>query len=222
MPDEAVPGAQAPAPQDSGEAALAVRHRPVQQRGRIRFGSILTAARSLLLEAGLEGFTVEDVAARAGIPVGSVYQFFPNKLAIVAELDAQDTAALVCDLRSAAVRFPSADWQGETNDLIDHIAEHWAADPSRSAVWLAMRSNATTRSLAAQRSRALAEALQPIIRELTPHMADTDRGTVAQVVVEMSQSLLHFSVSDGRPNADTVRELKRMLRAYLRAVALDG
>ncbi|MGB8021180.1 MAG: TetR/AcrR family transcriptional regulator, partial [Candidatus Nanopelagicales bacterium] len=219
-PDEAAARGQAPgAP---SVAALAVRHRPVQQRGRIRFGSILAAARVLLLETGLEGFTVEDVAQRAGIPVGSVYQFFPNKLAIVAELDAQDTDALVQDLRSAAGRFPTADWQGETNDLIDHIAEHWAADPSRSAVWLAMRSNATTRSLAAQRSRTLADALLPIIRELTPQMADAARGTVAQVVVEMSQSLLHFSVSDGRPNADTVRELKRMLRAYLRAVALDS
>lgn len=222
MADEAAGRADPPAPHDSGVAVLAVRHRPVQHRGRVRFGSILTAARTLLLEAGLEGFTVEDVAQRAGIPVGSVYQFFPNKLAIVAELDAQDTEALVRDLRSAAGRFPSADWQGETNDLIDHIAEHWAADPSRSAVWLAMRSNATTRSLAAERSRALAEALQPIIRELTAQMADAASVTVAQVVVEMCQSLLHFSVSDGRPNADTVRELKRMLRAYLRAVALDG
>ena len=43
--------------------------------------------------------------------------------------------------------------------------------------------------------------------------------TVTEVVVEMSQSLLHFSVSGGEPNPATVRELKRMLRAYLRAVA---
>jgi hypothetical protein len=43
--------------------------------------------------------------------------------------------------------------------------------------------------------------------------------TICEVVVEMSQSLLHFSVSDGEPNPATVRELKRMLRAYLRAVA---
>ena len=43
--------------------------------------------------------------------------------------------------------------------------------------------------------------------------------TICEVVVEMSQSLLHFSVSDGEPNRATVRELKRMLRAYLRAVA---
>ena len=74
---------------------LAVRRRPVQQRGIARFDTILIAARVLLASEGVEGFTIEDVAARAGIPIGSVYQYFPNKFAIVAELDARDTEALI-------------------------------------------------------------------------------------------------------------------------------
>lgn len=201
---------------------LRVRHRPVRERGRIRFEAILTAARELLAERGVEGFRIEDVAQRAGIPIGSVYQYFPNKFAVVVELDAQDTAALVEDVLSAAVRFPADDWQRETDHLIDLISEHWAADPSRSAVWVAMRSNAATRSLAAEHSRALVSTLVPIVSELNPHLRAEAHVTIAEVVVEMCQSLLHFSVTDGRPNPATVRELKRMLRAYLRAVALDA
>lgn len=201
---------------------LRVRHRPVRERGRIRFEAILTAARELLAERGVEGFRIEDVAQRAGIPIGSVYQYFPNKFAVVVELDAQDTAALVEDVLSAAVRFPADDWQRETDHLIDLISEHWAADPSRSAVWVAMRSNAATRSLAAEHSRALVSTLVPIVSELNPHLRAEAHVTIAEVVVEMCQSLLHFSVADGRPNPATVRELKRMLRAYLRAVALDA
>ena len=64
--------------------------------------------------------------------------------------------------------------------------------------------------------------LLPIIRELTMGLAEAERVTVTEVVVEMCQSLLHFSVSGGEPNPATVRELKRMLRAYLRAVALGA
>ena len=201
---------------------LKVRHRPVQRRGLLRFDAILASARELLSERGVEGFTVDDVATRAGIPVGSIYQFFPNKFAIVAELDARDTEALVDDLLGVAGRFPTEDWQVETDRIIDLIATHWVDDPTRRAVWLAMRSTAATRPLAATHTQALVSTLLPIIRELTGNLTEDERVTVTQVVVEMSQSLLHFSVSGGEPNPATVTELKRMLRAYLRAVALDS
>lgn len=202
---------------------LAVRHRPVQERGRVRFDAILTAARELLSERGVEGFTIEDVAARAQIPVGSMYQFFPNKFAIVAELDLRDTESLISDLTASASRFEyGGDWQAATNDLIDLLAEHWVRDPSRRAVWLAMRSTAATRSLAAEHSRALVTMLLPMIGRLTEDLSSEELLPVCEVVVEIAQSLLHFSVSDGTPNPATVQELKRMLRAYLRAVSRIG
>ena len=209
-------------PAESAATDLRVRHRPVQERGRVRFDSILTAARALLLERGLEGFTIEDVAETADIPVGSVYQFFPNKFAIVAELDARDTFRLIDDLVANADRFTPDDWQGATNDLIDLVARHWVDDPSRRAVWLAMRSTAATRSLAAEHTRAIVATLLPMISLLAAGREPAEQVTITEVVVEMAQSLLHFSVSDGRPHPATVTELKRMLRAYLRAVALDS
>jgi AcrR family transcriptional regulator len=208
---------------ESAHPDLSVRHRPVQERGRVRFDAILAAARDLLAESGVEGFTIEDVAARAQIPVGSMYQFFPNKFAIVAELDRRDTESLIEDLTASAGHFDlGGDWQAATNDLIDLVAEHWVRDPSRRAVWLAMRSTAATRSLAAEHSRALVTMLLPLIGRLTEDLNHEEQVTVCEVVVEIAQSLLHFSVSDGTPNPATVQELKRMLRAYLRAVSRIG
>jgi AcrR family transcriptional regulator len=189
----------------------------------VRFDAILAAARELLAESGVEGFTIEDVAARAQIPVGSMYQFFPNKFAIVAELDLRDTESLIEDLTASAGHFEfGGDWQAATNDLIDLVAEHWVRDPSRRAVWLAMRSTAATRSLAAEHSRALVTMLLPLIQRLTEDLSLEEQVTVSEVVVEIAQSLLHFSVSDGTPNPATVQELKRLLRAYLRAVSRIG
>lgn len=212
-----------PTPRD-----LEVRRRPVQQRGIARFEAILAAARTMLAGDGVQGFTIEDVAAQAAIPVGSVYQFFPNKLAIVVELDARDTEALVGDVIASAGRFPTEDWQRETDRLIDLIAAHWVDDPSRRSVWLAMRSTAATRALAAAHTQILVTTLLPIIAELAGGLDDDARTTVTEVVVEMTQALLHLSVSRSgstvgdQPDPATVRELKRMLRAYLRAVALEA
>jgi AcrR family transcriptional regulator len=203
-----------------GPPDLDLRHQPVQQRGRERFNAILSASRDLLTEAGLERFTIEDVAARAEIPVGSIYQFFPNKFAIVTELHAQDTAAMVQSLRAIGDRFPSLDWQDEVNGLIDRFEQRWVEDPSRRAVWLAMRSTAATRERAAEHNRQLVATLVPIIGSLPRSIDPQEQQEIAEVTVEAAQAVLHLSVASGEPNPGTVRELKRMLRAYVRALVV--
>lgn len=201
---------------------LTLRHRPVLERGRRRFEAILRSGREVLLRDGVDAFTCVDVADHAGIPVGSVYQFFPNKFALVAELAEEDTVALEESLDRYATVFPSEDWQGGVDGLIDHLAREWRDDPSRRAVWLAMQSTGPTRALAAQHSRRVTTHVAALLEPLTTGMPEARRTTVAEVVVEMCHSLLHFSVHDGQPHPGTVQELKRALRSYLRAVALGS
>ncbi len=59
---------------------------PTRERGERRRQLILTTAAELLVEAGVEGFTTNALAARAGIAVGSVYQYYANKQAILLAL----------------------------------------------------------------------------------------------------------------------------------------
>lgn len=203
------------------ETELTVRRRPVQARSRERFELILRTGRSQLATAGVEGFTFEGVAEAAGIPIGSIYQFFPNKHALICELSARDTNALAAELARSAEQFPSDDWQTDVDDLIDQLAVLWRSEPGRRHVWLAMQSTALTRSLAAEQTSQLADQVVPLVSWLLPPGSRRAR-TVAEVVVQMCYSLLHFSVHDDRPHPATVRELKRALRSYLRAVALDA
>jgi len=65
----------------------AVRRRePVQERSRRRVQRILTAARELLESGGGDAVTTRAIAERAGVPVATVYQFFPNRDAIFHEV----------------------------------------------------------------------------------------------------------------------------------------
>lgn len=59
---------------------------PVQARSRKRVADILDAARDLSLSSGLAELKMSDVAAQAGVPIGSVYQFFPTRTALWARL----------------------------------------------------------------------------------------------------------------------------------------
>ncbi len=64
---------------------VAPRKRPVSRSGQAIHEAILDAAGQILDEVGLEGFTTNRVAERAGVSIGSLYQYFPNKDAVLAE-----------------------------------------------------------------------------------------------------------------------------------------
>src|SRR4029450_680888 len=95
--------------QASDPAEFMPRRRPSQERSRRRFDDILRAARAHLVEVGFESFTSEQVALRAGVPIGSLYQFFGNKYAIICELDRLDTGNMHAELDTFAHVIPHLD-----------------------------------------------------------------------------------------------------------------
>src|ERR1700691_1280644 len=63
-----------------------LRRLPRQSRGRRRVDGVLEAAAGEISEVGYEAATMSSIATRAGASIGSLYQFFPNKVAIVQAL----------------------------------------------------------------------------------------------------------------------------------------
>ncbi len=63
---------------------------PTQARSRARVATILDSARDLALEDGHLDFKITQVAERAGVPIGSLYQFFPTRTALLARLFARE------------------------------------------------------------------------------------------------------------------------------------
>ena len=63
-----------------------LRRQPRQARSQERVRRILSAAEELFVEGNVGGTTTNAIAARAGVPIGSLYQFFPDKGAILRSL----------------------------------------------------------------------------------------------------------------------------------------
>ena len=194
---------------------LEPRRRPTQERSQRKFDLLLQVSRDLLLEVGFESFTCEEVAHRAELPIGTLYQFFANKYVIVCELDRRDAVAVREELARFAGEIPTLDWLRFLNRLVDHMAALWLADPSRRAVWHAVQSTPATRATAAVTERELAAEVARALAPLTPGTPRERRRIMAEVLVHVTYSMLNFSVRDGQGHAEAVIELKRLLAAYL-------
>ena len=64
-----------------------LRKKPKQIRSKLMFDSILEASTRVLEEVSFKKFTTNKVAEAAGISIGSLYQYFPNKQSILIELE---------------------------------------------------------------------------------------------------------------------------------------
>ncbi len=62
------------------------RRKPSQRRSQERVALILCATAEILQAQGIAAVTTNSIARQAGIPVSSIYQYFPNKVAILAAL----------------------------------------------------------------------------------------------------------------------------------------
>jgi AcrR family transcriptional regulator len=67
-------------------ASLNPRKKPKQRRSRVTIDTIFEAAIQVLLANGLDRITTIQIADRAGVSVGSLYQYFPNKNALLAAI----------------------------------------------------------------------------------------------------------------------------------------
>lgn len=101
------------------KAPARARRKPKQERARVLVDAILTATAQLLRELGAKAVTTNKVAARAGVSVGSLYQYFPNKTALftaVAERHALETEQAILPLLDRLAVEPP-------EELVDTIVE---------------------------------------------------------------------------------------------------
>ena len=77
------------------------RKKPIQGRSRATVEAVLAAAAHILEDGGLSAFNTNAVAVRAGVSIGSLYQYFPSKDAILAALMEQSLTAFSESLSDA-------------------------------------------------------------------------------------------------------------------------
>ncbi|QLE59377.1 TetR/AcrR family transcriptional regulator [Nostoc sp. TCL26-01] len=113
-----------------------MRRQPQQKRSQQRVEKILQAAAEVFVEVGYEAATTHVIAAKAETAVGSLYQFFPDKLAIFHALEARHMEQVTA---IHAKLMQSADEQKSLSKFIEHVVNTYAeyfADPIPRVVYI--------------------------------------------------------------------------------------
>ena len=90
-------------PDTAQQTRAGPRKAPKQARSQATVQVIVEAAARILEERGHEGFSTNAVAEKAGVSVGSLYQYFPRKDALIGALILRETTDLVASAEVAAL-----------------------------------------------------------------------------------------------------------------------
>jgi AcrR family transcriptional regulator len=110
--------------------STALRRRPVQERSAARVQRMLDAAAALLDEVGYEATTTSQIAARAGVSVGSLYQFFPDRRAVLQALATRSFERFSAQLDARLAERPPQRWQDAVDAVVDVYVAFSRSEPA--------------------------------------------------------------------------------------------
>ncbi|MFG1961726.1 TetR family transcriptional regulator [Nonomuraea sp. NPDC049028] len=109
--------------EDGCAAPKPLRRQPTQRRSARRVERMLDATAELLDEIGYEGLSTTRIAERAGVAIGSVYQFFPDKRAITQELTRRNVEQFVSRVGRRFLEEDYRGWWEAVDAIIDEFVD---------------------------------------------------------------------------------------------------
>lgn len=194
-----------------------LRRQPVQQRAQQRITRILDAADELFADVGYDQTTTNAIAARAGTSIGSLYQFFADKNAVLAAL-AQRYREQLHAVHEAVLTPQTA--QLPLPEIYDRILRALADFHVRNRGFRPLfYGSATSRELAAAGEALRQECLgrvEQMLEVRAPRLPPARRKLLATINFEVTRALLPLSESrDEAFREQVLGEIKKLLLGYM-------
>lgn len=192
------------------------RRVPKQARARERLERILAAARVELEARSVVDITMDAIAERAGVPVGSLYQYFESKTALLAavagmvmdEADAE-TARQLAECRSAS-------WRDAVDQVLDATFGFYRDSPHYRQILRTIRFTGEFAEITAASNERVADlmALHPAFARAGLPRAKAL--VICRTVVTAANALQDRILAHDTPDFDDwVEETKRLVKGYL-------
>jgi AcrR family transcriptional regulator len=196
--------------------STALRHMPRQVRGQRKVDHIIRSAEALFAEVGFDQATTNAIAARAGVSIGSLYQFFASKEAILAAMAdrylEQTRVAMSKALESAH--------ETRLDDLLTSLLETLVKLQEQRPYFLQCLGRSRPSPVLSKAVMELNDSVTNQLRAVLERATtESDRGLLhlrARICVETMGALLPLAVrAKGRERTLAIGEIVSVLTHYL-------
>lgn len=192
-----------------------LRRKPVQQRSAQRVERMLEACAALIEELGYDGVTTTLIAERAGVAVGSLYQFFPDKRAVVQALTLRNLERFMANV---VQRFDSAElehWWDAVDSMFDVYVDMHRTVPAFSRLHFGDVVDTRLLDDGKDNNAVIAEGLAALISERFGRSMSELQLPVA-VAIEAADGVLKFAFRrNDSGDQIVVDEAKALIKGYL-------
>ena len=196
------------------------RRAPSQRRSRERVERMLAVATALIAEQGSDAMRMSEVAERAGVSIGSLYQYFPDKASIVRTLaERYNAQGLACSAAELESVHSEDDLHPALARIVDGYYEMFLAEPVMRDIWWATQADKTLQDVDAADMEAHTALLTDVLARLRPAHGPAELATLALLATQLIASAVRLAISVERPRGDAIiATFKRMLASGLRAL----
>lgn len=180
----------------SREGVRIVRLVPAQQRSRERFERILGCAIEVMAEKGSDAFRMSDLVDRTGIAFGSLYQYFPDKTAVIGTL-AERYNAIGRDCVSKSLSQLTS--PALLHDVLCHITDSYYQffinEPAVRHIWQATQADRALQALDEEDGQYLTNLLHDALKPHAPELSDVALGEFCQLTMILIAAAVRHAIS---------------------------
>ncbi|HWA46230.1 MAG TPA: TetR/AcrR family transcriptional regulator [Hypericibacter adhaerens] len=196
-----------------------LRRAPSQRRARERVERILATATDIIAAEGSEAMRMAELARKAGVSIGSLYQYFPDKAAILRLLaeryNAQGRACIAAALAAVRTRDDLVRAFGE---LVDTYYGLFLKEPVMRDIGSGVQADKGLREIDLADSRANGAVLAATLARLEPAADRAALEARAFLIMQLGEATMRLAISVDRPEGDRlVASYKRMVLRELAA-----
>ena len=210
------------------EDRVNMRSKGQQARSRERVEQVPNAAESLVVESGMEGLKMRELARRAGLPIASLYHYFPSSSSVVRALAVRHLDSMREVLRTGLpeIMQPQPDAEARARNggrLVARIARYLLATPASAAIWDSLRATPELRQLDMEDTARHARELEPYLQWVAPTIAPEVIPSLTIVLLEAVQANLIVIMHSPKTVQATLTDAAvAMITATLRGFQVMG
>lgn len=186
---------------------------PTQKRSRERYEKILECAAAMIAENGSEAFRMSDVVERSGVPFGSLYQYFPDKTAIIGTLaERYNAAGRACVQQELAAVESRTDLRPALWRIVDGYYRMFMDEPVMRDIWQATQADRALQQLDEADGEFLAGLLLGTLKRIAPRRDPATLAAIARLTMTLIAAAVRHAITLKPKDAERMIALfKRML-----------